>query len=285
MAEVKEKEVVVEPRGEVAAPVVKTETGLMRGTDFAEIIRSLEAQSEVLKRQRQVILKQTNPLDWQAYPGGRYRINDGGLSKLKGPAGLIIEDIQAWEERGEDDNGPYIDFYYGGWGRLARLGEFSPRLYALGSRSTRDTFFRKAKDRIKSLKEIDMADVRKAALTNLKVNLLSELLGIKNVTVDDLKAAGLDVSKITGIEFKEGGQAESPELKTLRREVAEMAEEYASRSGRFQEEVLQEVTTYKSKEGRVSFCKNLEELARAEDWRLKKAKDFLSKKIDEALVQ
>lgn len=274
--------------GEVPAPVVKAEQlpqGVMRGADFAEIIRALEAQSEILRRQRQVILRQTNHLDWQAYPGGRYRINDGGLSKLKGPAGLIIEDIQSWEERGEDNHGQYIDFYYSAWGRLARLGDFSPRIYALGSRSSRDLFFRQAKNRVKDLREIDLADVRKAALTNLKVNLLSELLGIKNVTADDLKAAGIEVGKVTGIEYKEGGQAESAETKDLKREVVTMAEEVAGLEGKSVEEVLAEATTYKNKEGRVTKCANLEELAKAESWRLKKAKEYLNKKLDEAQAQ
>lgn len=193
------------PRGMEELPVV-------RGSDYAEIIQSIEAQAVVYKRQRQVFLKITTASDWLEYKGGYCRMSDGALSKFKTAVGLIVEDVQGWQEDGEDKDGRFIDFYYSGWGRLARLGDLSPRLYAIGSRSTRDPFFKfcydwnpetkkKDKKRIKALNEIDLPDVRKAALTNLKVNLMAELLGLKNVPIEELKSAGVDIDRVKGVQF------------------------------------------------------------------------------------
>lgn len=193
------------PRGVEELPVV-------RGSDFAEVIQSIEAQAVVYKRQRQVFLKITTASDWLRYQGGHCHLSDGALSKFKTAVGLIVEAVQGWQEEGEDKDGPFMDFYYSGWGRLARLGDLSPRLYAIGSRSTRDPFFRigydwnpetkkKDKKRTRALCEIELADVRKAALTNLKVNLLSELLGLKNVPIEELKSAGVDVAQVREVKF------------------------------------------------------------------------------------
>jgi len=85
---------------------------------------------------------------------------------------------------------------------------------AIGSCSSRDKFFAyvsEIRDRNgnvireaswKPLSEIDETNVMKAAYTNLLVNGITRLLGIRNLTWDDLKEFGIDKDKVAKVEYR-----------------------------------------------------------------------------------
>lgn len=69
-----------------------------------------------------------------------------------------------------------------------------------GSRSSRDGFFAKG-DR-----EPDQNDVKKAALSNWEARAVVGLLGLQNLSRDDLKKYGIAVERVLGVEHQTGAE-------------------------------------------------------------------------------
>ena len=90
-----------------------------------------------------------------------------------------------------------------------------------GSRSSKDSFFKQylyetGKERKeKPIDERDnKRDVKMAALTNLLGNGITRLLGIRNLTWDDLeKFAGIKKEEVGKVEYKTGGTIKPPSEK------------------------------------------------------------------------
>lgn len=153
---------------------------------------------EAVKAIKQTSMKVTNENDWVDQNGKPYLQASGGekIARLFGISWTIEEPSIEYEESG------HYTYTYKGVFSLS-----SASIEAIGTRSSKDPFFRKYKyvgnERIEQLvSEISKDDVKKSAYTNLIGNGITRLLGIRNLTYDDLRAAGLDVSKITKVEYK-----------------------------------------------------------------------------------
>jgi hypothetical protein len=143
-------------------------------------------------------MKVTNESDWVDQNGKPYLQASGGekIARLFGISWTIEEPLIEYEESG------HYTYTYKGEFSLS-----SASIEAIGTRSSKDPFFRKYKyennEKIElPVSAISKDDVKKAAYTNLIGNGITRLLGIRNLTYDDLKASGLDVSKITKVEYK-----------------------------------------------------------------------------------
>ena len=88
----------------------------------------------------------------------------------------------------------------------------------IGVCSQRDRFFGMVGGQLKEIEDVDMANIRRKAVTNLYNRLIKRAVGLMNITVEDLVAAGLDTSRIPVIEYKTGtARSElSPEGRTAR---------------------------------------------------------------------
>ena len=69
-----------------------------------------------------------------------------------------------------------------------------------GGRSSNDPFFTKGN------REPDPLDVRKSALANWEARAVTALLGLGNLSAEDLLKNGVDVTKITGVDFQKGAE-------------------------------------------------------------------------------
>lgn len=59
------------------------------------------------------------------------------------------------------------------------------------------------------MSEIDETNIRKAAYSNMVVNGVTRILGIRNLTWDQVKAAGIDQSKAPKVTYDKKSQSEN----------------------------------------------------------------------------
>ncbi|MBA7472469.1 hypothetical protein ES707_07796 [subsurface metagenome] len=165
-----------------------------------------EKRVEAVKKILRIALSVTNPHDWVDQNGRPYLQASGG-EKVARLFGISWRMSEPTVENLEDG---HFSFTY--------TGEFSlggATITAVGTRSSKDGFFKKysykGDERTElPVSEIDRGDVKKAAYTNLIGNGVTRLLGIRNLTYEDLeKFAGIKKEQITSVQYKKGGKPAS----------------------------------------------------------------------------
>lgn len=171
------------------------------------VAEQAEKRVEAMQKIKRMALKLTNPHDWVDENGKPYLQASGGekVARLFGISWRISE--------------PVRDSIEGGHFTYTYHGEFSlagASIEAIGTRSSKDGFFKKyewkgegeKRTRVElPVSEIDPGDVKKSAYTNLIGNGITRLLGIRNLTYEDLKEfAGITKEQITSVEYKKYGK-------------------------------------------------------------------------------
>lgn len=199
-------EVKLETGKEVITPDMSAQfdMSLMASPSIIAVAEEAEKRMNALIKIKNVALKATNASDWVDENGKPYLQSSGAekVGRIFGISWRISE-----PQKQELDAGHYIFTYTGEfalWGSV---------ITAVGSRSSRDPFFKKyryqdGKEReTLPASEIDQGDVKKSAYSNLLANGITRLLGIRNLTYADLEQfAGIKQEAITRVEFKKGGK-------------------------------------------------------------------------------
>jgi hypothetical protein len=169
-----------------------------------QVADQAEKRIDAVNRIKGLALKVTNAHDWTDQGGRPYLQASGGekVARLFGISWTISEPVY------ESEEGGHFSYTYTGTFSLS-----GATIVAVGTRSSKDGFFKKydyaEKDNNgKSIKkelpasEIDKGDVKKSAYTNLIGNGITRLLGIRNLTWDDLSAAGIRKENVGKIDYK-----------------------------------------------------------------------------------
>lgn len=171
-----------------------------------------EQYIDAMNRIMDAALKITNELDWVLI-GGKPYLQESGATKVARLFGISIQLIG--KPVIECDPQGYKTYTY-----KARFMLKDQFVECEGSRSMKEDFFAGKGDKMKKPDEIDERDVKMAAYTNCINNGIKRLIpNLRNIDVDTLERAGLDVSKLRGYTFKTGskggnsGSAEDSGLK------------------------------------------------------------------------
>ena len=171
------------------------------------LAEQVEKRFDAMNKIKKIALKLTNRYDWVDQNGKPYLQASGAekVARLFGISWRISEPIL------ENLEGGHFSYTY--------KGEFAlsgATIEAVGTRSSKDGFFKKyeykgegdTRRRVElPASEIDRGDVKKAAYTNLLGNGITRLLGIRNLTYEDLKEfAGITKEMLTSVEYKKGGK-------------------------------------------------------------------------------
>lgn len=171
------------------------------------IAEQAEKRINAVIKIKQIALKVTNADDWVDQEGKPYLMASGSekVANLFNISWRIDEPVMEQEEDGA------VTYSY--------KGEFSlagRTIEAEGSRSSRDTFFRKyiwENGKKMGEKPLDRRDLKMAAYTNLLGNGITRILGIRNLTYADLeKYAGIKQSEVKGVKYKKAGE-DKPTMK------------------------------------------------------------------------
>lgn len=175
-----------------------------------EITETMEKFAKVFSKVRDLALKGTRASDWCDQQGKPY-LMISGAEKIKNMFGISVVDV-GWEKTNiTDDKGHYYVITY--------KGTFSWKMSAIemtGNCSSRDKFFSKAEQA-----DVVFTNIQKKAYTNMMGRGLKALLGLNNLSWDELSGLGLnkggsaEVKYRTTEEKSEGMEAKQAELRSL----------------------------------------------------------------------
>jgi hypothetical protein len=162
------------------------------------VAEAAEKRIDAMVKIKRLSLKMTNPHDWTDQ-GGKPYLQVSGAEKIGRLFGI------SWridEPSIDHEEGGHFGYTYKGYFTLAGV-----TIEVIGTRSSKDPFFKKYKDGTElPASAIDKGDVKKAAYTNLLGSGITRILGLRNLTWEELEAAGITQGAVTKVDFKEKGK-------------------------------------------------------------------------------
>jgi len=169
---------------------------VQQGVEIA--IAQAEKQVDILEKVLQIAIKRTNHFDWVDQMGKPY-LTASGAEKLMPLFGINMANTSYDKKFSKDEKGDYYIYQY-----KATFSWKGGSLEAIGACSSRDKFFAwdSREQSYKPLFEVDETNIMKAAYTNMLVNGITRLLGIRNLTWEQLKDYGIDKERVSRVEYK-----------------------------------------------------------------------------------
>lgn len=257
---VKQPEVI--PPQTATASAAEVALAVLPGQDIKEIEMTVDVETKMLEviRQRQknkkelikIAIQQTNEEDW-ILQGGKPYLEGTGAEKIAPIFGVRVTGIVRSIENGVDEDGTTVGmkwrrFRHDATGEIAVGNRVVYSLQGLfGSSWTKDDFFGKTKTGFKPLADIDMRDLEYKSYTDLMRVAVVRLVGLRSVTVDELKAAGLDLTKIKDVQR---GAEFNDEEKKKQEEFLEIAKRMVGTDAAKIKSLTREMTSWKTQDGK-----------------------------------
>lgn len=171
--------------------------------DTDDIIAAAERRINNLQKVISLALKITNQHDWVDF-SGRPFLNASGTQKVARLFGVCWKDLRTDKVVSSDEKG---QFYFYKTTGLFNLKGKNDYVEATGTCSSKDKFFGSIGGVEKPLSEIDETNILKASITNCISNGITSLLGLKNLTWEQV-TGGAEFKKqnISGFKFASGGK-------------------------------------------------------------------------------
>jgi len=167
----------------ISAELVAIERGQQLKTQ--EAIAEAERRAELLARITIAAVKRTYPQDWIDFQGSPY-LSSAGAERLRTLFGLSITDLETKRYEERDKEGVFWFFVVTGTAHW-RGDDFA----MMGTCSSRDLFFRtryQGNDKVLlPADEVDPTNIVKAAYSNMVANAVTRILGLRDLTWDQLK--------------------------------------------------------------------------------------------------
>lgn len=200
------------------------------------------------------VLELTSSNDW-VDEGGKPYLQGSGAEKVARMFGVVWQ-VNTTPQIETDSDGHYTYTFEGTFG----LGNAEP-INAIGTRSSRDGFFSVDHGRDRDLTEINRGDVKKAAVTNLRVNGISQLLGLRNLTWEDLAASGITPDKAARVDRSTKKIELTEEGKKLKEEVKGLLMKLSGGDPAEAKKLLLEHTAFEGRDGPVKGKDNLDKVS------------------------
>lgn len=167
-----------------------------------DLISIAQRRLDTVKKIISIALKITTYRDWVNQNGNPYLVHSGA-EKVARLFGVSLCDIKTEKIWADDTKGKY--YIYKTTGKAILPGKFDS-IEALGTCSQRDPFFGKANGAFLDTVEIDETNIMKASYSNFVVNSITHLLGLRNLTWEELKEVGIDKGKVQEIKYQSGSK-------------------------------------------------------------------------------
>jgi hypothetical protein len=183
--------------------VVVSNQGLADTTD--DIIASAERRISQIDKIITLSIRRTNPNDWVDQNGKPY-LTSSGAEKIARLFGISWKILKSEKVLSNDEKGQFYFYQVSG---LFSLAGNKDSVESVGTCSSKDQFFAKHKVNgesvLKPISEVDETNIMKAAYSNCVANGITRLLGIRNLTWDQVKQGGIDQSKTPKVNYASGG--------------------------------------------------------------------------------
>lgn len=178
--------------------VVIPNSGIAENVD--DIMLNVERRFEQFEKVMTLAIKTTSPNDW-CDMGGRPFLTSSGAEKVGRRFGVGWKDVRSEKKVSEDEKGNFYFYVFTG---IFTFGKDS--VEAIGTCSSKDQFFSMKGGVAKPISEVDETNIMKSAYSNMIVNGVSRLLGIRNLRWEQLEEGGIKKSDIPKVEYKKTTQ-------------------------------------------------------------------------------
>lgn len=201
-----------------------------------------------IKRIKEYALSLTNERDWVSL-GGKPYLCAAGAEKVARPFGVRIKIIGHPEKIvGTDAKGEYYIWIYRGTASLGQIG--LDEVDVQGICSSRDEFFAIVSGELKPISEVDEPSIMKKAYNNLIMNGITRILGLRNMTWEEVKFGISDKSKASTVNYKsrkaDTDPAEQEQKDGIIATMARILNEQVGKDDKKVRDVLIEITTFGS---------------------------------------
>lgn len=170
-----------------------------------DILALAEKRANALEKMAKFAITRTNATDWLDMQGKPF-LSGSGSEKVARVFGVKIHSVKSSKTFSEDEQGTYYIYEYSG---IAELPSKFDSIEAIGSCSSRDQFFAKKGGEWKPLSQIDECNIMKAAYTNFLGNAITRLLGIRNLTweeVESLSGGKIKKGVTSSVQYNSGAK-------------------------------------------------------------------------------
>ena len=204
-----------------------------------ELAENADKRVAAMKTLRQASLKLMNKNDWVDQDGKPYP-QSSGLEKVADAWGLSWGFLGNPQKIVEAERYLIVTTLYveSPWGR---------RIEVVGTRASDDPLYGKSGGVLRPLSEIDEGDIRKASYTNALARGISIMLGLRNMTWEELGVKPEDVQKVERYAKTEATEDE----KRSQNEVREILTELVGGDAMKALKLLEETTAFTSKDGKA----------------------------------
>lgn len=165
-----------------------------------DIISAAERRIANLQKVITLAIRITNAKDWVNF-GDRPCPGSSGATKIARLFGVCWRDLKTEKVISSDERQNF--FFYKTTGLFYLKGK-NDLIEASGTFSSKDDFLGTHGEK-KPLSEIDETDILKGSITNCVSNGVQILLGLKNLTWEQLEAGGIKKSDVMQVKFASGG--------------------------------------------------------------------------------
>ena len=237
-----------------------------------QAVNIAEHNIEIFRRIKNTVLKATHVHDWVKM-GNNYQITGAGSERIAALIGVNWSETNQNKTYSEDETGKYYIYEY-----RAKFNFGKRVIEAIGTCSQRDKFFSVKGKQILPTSEIDETNVMKAAYTNMVMNGVSRILGIRGITSDDLTTAGFKLDDIAEVNYRESGEDSDSEAQK-RKDIREYLISKHNGNKKEASEELIKLTEFKGRDGNMVAGKNNIEALSA------KQIDILYGKLKDAMLE
>lgn len=188
--------------------IVMNNAGLADTSD--DLIASAERRIAQIDKIITLSIRRTNENDWVDQQGKPY-LTASGAEKIARLFGISWKILKSEKILTSDEKGQFYFYQVTG---VFTLGGGKDSVESVGTCSSKDQFFAKhtitnesgEKEKVlKPLSEVDETNIMKAAYSNCVANGITRLLGIRNLTWEQVKAGGIDQNKAAAVKYANGG--------------------------------------------------------------------------------
>ena len=154
-------------------------------------------QGEILfERRLALAIKATKSADWMSQGDKPYLI-ESGAQKIATRFGICINGLEIERENLEDEKGRYYVYTVTG---LATWPATGRSIQEIGVCTSRDAFFGKGK----AVEDVDLGNIKKAAVTNFMGRAILKILGLGGLSWDDLAKYEITRTGKAGVKYDGG---------------------------------------------------------------------------------
>lgn len=203
MENVKEEKAAVAVAQVAEKDVVSSTEYLVSNEDLELAIKNAERRTQLMAKVKALAITQTNSHDWVDMQGKPY-LQASGAEKIGRFFGVSWRLLgKPTKEISQDEKGTYYVY--------SCKGEFffgAKSIEVLGTCSQRDKFFGRDKNTetgFKSASEVDETNIIKKSVTNCIAKGVTTILGIRNLTWEEINKGGISQEQAAKVTYASGG--------------------------------------------------------------------------------